>query len=55
MGEIGHIYVRFYSENVKERRHLGDLGADGGNIKLQPTETMYEGVDWIHLARDGVQ
>jgi hypothetical protein len=35
------MHTNIYSENVKGRDHLGDLG--------------YGDVDWIHLAQDEVQ
>jgi hypothetical protein len=43
--------TRFWWENPKETDHLEDrCGWDGK--KMDPRETDWEGVEWIHLAQD---
>jgi hypothetical protein len=42
----------FYSENMEERDHFGDLGANRGkNIKIDHA-VMCVGTDCMHLPRD---
>jgi len=46
------MYSKFYSENVKERDHFGDVGVDGKTIEMNMKESMCEGVVWLHASRD---
>jgi hypothetical protein len=44
-----------YSENVKEKRHFGELREGGNNIKNEFKEARHYGVQRILLARCRVQ
>jgi hypothetical protein len=43
------IYSKFWSENLKGREHLEDLGV---YVKMCLEETGYMGVDWIHFGEE---
>jgi hypothetical protein len=45
--------IKLWSENLKGRDHIEDLGVDG-TIILKSVLRKY-GVDWIYLAQDGGQ
>jgi hypothetical protein len=49
------IYRRFSLEDLKRRHHMGDLGVDRDDISVDLKEIVLEGVNRIHLARDGDQ
>jgi hypothetical protein len=44
--------TKFWSENLKEGDHLGDLGMWQDNIKMGLKEIRYTDADWIHLSQD---
>jgi hypothetical protein len=44
------MHTKFWSENLKGKHHLEDLGIDGKRMDL--VEIGWEGVDWIHPAQD---
>jgi hypothetical protein len=47
------MHTKFWSENLNWKRPLGRLKRRcEDNIKMDPRETGWEGVDWIHLAQD---
>jgi hypothetical protein len=50
------MHTVFCLENLKGRDHLEDLHIDGRIIidwiGLDPWETGWEGVEWMHLAQD---
>jgi hypothetical protein len=47
------MYTNFWSENLKGRDQLEDIGIDGeNNIRMDRREIEWKGVDWIHVAQD---
>jgi hypothetical protein len=34
----------------RKEYHLLDMGIDGNSAKMDPTEMVYEHVDWMYLA-----
>ena len=45
-------YTGFWWGNLRERDHLGDLGADGRIILNGYSRSGMWGYDWIELAQD---
>jgi hypothetical protein len=46
------MYIIFQSESLKETRPRHRAN---DNIKIDLNEKTWEGVDWIHLAQDGLK
>jgi hypothetical protein len=47
------MHTKFWSENLKGRDHSEDKGVDWeDNIRMNLKKIWWEGVYWIHLARD---
>jgi hypothetical protein len=46
------MHTKFYSEILKGRDHLGDLGIDRRITLKWILKKHVKGVDWIHLAQD---
>jgi hypothetical protein len=45
----------FLSGNLNRRIHLGDIDTDGNIILKLSLNILYEGMDWIQLARNKVE
>jgi hypothetical protein len=48
MGEMRNAYS-ILVENLKGKDHLEDIGIYGRIITMDPRETGWEDVDWMHL------
>jgi hypothetical protein len=44
------MHTEFYFETLEGKGYLYDAGLDGRLI-IKLVETMYEDIDWIHLAK----
>jgi hypothetical protein len=49
------MHKTLYSESVKGKDYLEELGADGEQYTSQSSNNLYECMDWVHLAYDIVQ
>jgi len=50
--ERDEIHTKFWSENPKERDHLGDLAVYGKISEWFLREIRWEGATWMHLTQD---
>jgi hypothetical protein len=46
------MHTKFYLENLKGKDHSQDLGTAEDIIRMDLSETEWEGVEWLHLAQD---
>jgi len=54
-GHVAYMYAKCWSENLKGRDHLEDLGVDGKIVLVDLREIGWEGVNWMHRAQDRPQ
>jgi hypothetical protein len=46
------MHTIFWLDNLKGKVHLEDLAIGVKNIRMDPKEIGWVGVDWSHLAQD---